>query len=330
LITSFRNYAKERRRMPVNERIAKWVAGATLPHPTRFRLSASAGSFAKSFTSFIPKKFSAMLEMLPESIPPTRPLPEVFPAKGKRRARVALLAGCVQQVLAPEINWATLRVLANSGIEVLIPPGQICCGALAIHTGEFEQASEFAIHNLQTFPRDVDAILTNAAGCGSGMHEYPLLFQGDDLVVEIDSFSKQVQDVCQFLDDLGLYQPLSLPEPIKIAYQDACHLAHAQGITTAPRHLLEQISNLTLLTIPEGELCCGSAGTYNVEHPEIATALGRRKVENILSIGAQTVVSGNIGCMIQMRKHFIELGRKIPVLHTMELLDQASKISNIA
>ena len=244
-------------------------------------------------------------------------------AEGERRARVALLTGCVQQVLAPRINLATARVLTRNGVEVVIPPGQGCCGALSSHTGEEEDARHFARHNFGEFPADVDAVVTNAAGCGSGMKEYGLLFKGTPEEGRARSFAGRVKDVCEFLSGLGLRQPPPLPQPLRVAYHDACHLAHAQGITEAPRQILASIPNLSLIEVPEGELCCGSAGTYNLEQPALAAALGERKARNILQAGGEAVAMGNIGCMVQIQNHLAACGGSIPVLHTMEVLNMA-------
>jgi glycolate oxidase iron-sulfur subunit len=271
----------------------------------------------------LPAELRAMLELLPAELPPAQPLPEIFPAVGKRRARVALLAGCVQQVLAPQINWATLRVLAHNGVETLVPRGQGCCGSLSLHIGESEQARQLARTNLGAFPTDVDAVITNAAGCGSGLHEYGLLFAGEADCGRAEAFGNSVKDITVFLDELGFVAPRGLPQPLRIAYHDACHLAHAQGVTAQPRKLLQSIANVTLVEIPEGELCCGSAGTYNLEQPELAHQIGERKARNIVATGAQAVVSGNIGCMTQIRTHLELLGRPLPIWHTVELLDAA-------
>jgi glycolate oxidase iron-sulfur subunit len=200
-----------------------------------------------------------MLDLLPETLPPAPPLPEIYPAQGQRRARVALLAGCVQQVLAPQINWATLRVLAHNGVETVIPRGQGCCGSLSLHIGEATQARDLARRNLAAFPANVDAIITNAAGCGSGMHEYALLFAGETEAAQAAAFGGRVRDISVFLDELGITPP-PLFQPLTVAYHDACHLAHAQRVTAPPRRLLSQIPNLRIVEIPEAELCCGSAG----------------------------------------------------------------------
>jgi glycolate oxidase iron-sulfur subunit len=295
----------------------------TLPYPDRFRLAAAAGRLGKLVRAALPSELRGMLELLPADLPPAQPLPEIFPAVGKRRARVALLAGCVQQVLAPQINWATLRVLAQNGVETLVPRGQACCGSLSLHIGESQQARELARTNLGAFPGDVDAIITNAAGCGSGLHEYGLLFAGEPDCAKAETFGNSVKDITVFLDQLGLVPPRGLPQPLRIAYHDACHLAHAQGVTAPPRKLLQSIGNVTVVEIPEGELCCGSAGTYNLEQPALAHQIGERKARNIAATGAQAVVTGNIGCMTQIRTHLELLGRPLPIWHTVEVLDAA-------
>jgi glycolate oxidase iron-sulfur subunit len=236
---------------------------------------------------------------------------------------VALLAGCVQQVLAPQINWATLRVLAANGVETVIPRGQGCCGSLSLHIGEWEQGRDLARANLAAFPEDVDAIITNAAGCGSGMKEYPALFKGLPEVEQATTFAEKVLDISVFLSRLGLVEPPALEQPLTAAYHDACHLANAQGVRSEPRALLSAIPNLTLLEIPEGELCCGSAGTYNLEQPEIAGQLGERKARNILATGAEAIVTGNIGCLTQIAAHLQRLSQPLPMWHTVQVLDRA-------
>jgi glycolate oxidase iron-sulfur subunit len=321
LITAYRAYAETRRSRPAMQKVQRALAQQTIPYPGRFRRAAALGRFARPMQSILPDELGGMLGLLPETLPQAQPLPELVPAQGTRRARVALLAGCVQQVLAPEINRATLRVLARNGVEVVIPRDQGCCGALSMHTGDVARARAAALHNLAAFPSDVDAIVTNAAGCGSGMHEYDLLFRGRPEHDETAALGARAVDISVFLMQLGPVEPAPLPEPLRLAYHDACHLAHAQKVTDPPRRLLRLIPNVTLLEIPEGEICCGSAGTYNLEHPEIAGELGRRKASNILSTGAQAVAAGNIGCMVQIRTHLREAG--VRVVHTVEVLDMA-------
>lgn len=323
LLTPYRARVEQQRSRSFLEKLTRTMVRETLPYPARFRWAALAGKFAAPFRKLLPASLSVMLTLLPENLPSAgQPLPTLYPAVGRRRARVAFLAGCVQQVLAPEINWATLRVLAHNGVESVIPAGQGCCGSLMMHTGDASAARAFARRNLPIFPKDVDAIITNAAGCGSGMKEYGLLFKGQADESEARALAGRVKDVSEFLDDLGLATPPA-SVLVKVAYHDACHLAHAQRVMDAPRRLLRAVPNLTLLDIPEGELCCGSAGTYNLEQPQLADTIGQRKAQNILRVGAEMVVMGNIGCMVQIRTHLRKLGQPLPVLHTMELLDRA-------
>jgi glycolate oxidase iron-sulfur subunit len=293
-----------------------------LPFADRFRLAALAGRLARPISSVLPTAVRPMLELLPRSIPaPYRPM-RVTPALGKRRARVALLLGCVQQVLEPDINAATIEVLSRNGVEVVIPPNQGCCGGLAWHTGDWKSAQRFARGNLLAFTGEFDAIVTNAAGCGSTMQEYGLILKGSADEPRATRFADRVLDVSRFLAGLGLRMPLgSVPQ--KAVYQDACHLAHAQNVHAEPRALLRAIPGLDLVEMADPHLCCGSAGTYNLDQPEIADALGKKKARAILDSGAQMVVSGNIGCMTQLRAHLAKLGSPIAVRHTVQVLREA-------
>ena len=323
LVTSFRALAEGTRTRSLRQGMRRALMRETLPYPRRFRLAAVLGRVTRHFRKLLPNEFRGMLSLLPEDLPVARPLPPLIPAEGRRRARIALLVGCVQQALSPEINWCTVRVLTRNGVEVVVPPDQGCCGALAMHCGEAGRAQAFAQANLRCFPDDVDAIITNAAGCGSGIHDYVLLFDGTPESELAKAYSRRVMDISAFLDKIGIIPPPPIPKPLKLAYHDACHLAHAQRVTEAPRKLLRSIPNMTLLEVPDGELCCGSAGTYNIEQPEIAETLGRRKVESILSTGADAVAAGNIGCLVQIRTHLHHGGRPLPVYHTLEVLDMA-------
>jgi glycolate oxidase iron-sulfur subunit len=318
LLAGFRAHAEQHRERPVAERAQRALVHRTLPHPRRFRAAARAGRATRPLA---PKPLKPMVDLLPERLPPARPLPERHPAQGERRARVALLAGCAQQVLDPEIGWATLRVLAANGVETVIPPAQGCCGSLDMHAGRAPQARRFARRNLGAFPEDVDAVIANAAGCGSGMREYGLLFAGEPEEEAARAFAARVLDVSAFLDDLGLREPPAGAR-LRVAYHDACHLAHAQRVREAPLRLLRAAGHEVVT--PEGwELCCGSAGTYNVERPAIAGELGRRKAESLLATGADVVAAGNIGCLTQIGLHLRALGRELPVMHTVQVLDQA-------
>ena len=323
LVSAYRARAETTRGRPLMASVRRVLVQQTLPHPGRFRVAATLGRAARPLHGLMPRSLRPMLGLLPETLPAAQPLPALYPAEGTRRARVALLAGCVQQALDPDINWATLRVLAANGIETVIPGGQGCCGALDMHLGETARGQTFARRNIAAFPQDVDAIITNAAGCGSGVHEYELLFAGEAEQESAAAFAQRTVDVSVFLADLGIVTPPPLTRPLKVAYHDACHLAHAQGVTQPPRSLLRSIPNLTLLEIPEGELCCGSAGTYNIEQPEIAGRLGKRKAANILRTGADAVVAGNIGCLVQIATHLKAAGRPMAIYHTMQVLDMA-------
>jgi glycolate oxidase iron-sulfur subunit len=323
LLNPFRALSDKKRTRSASSTLTRRVVRETLLHPSRFKKAASVGALIAPLGRFLPSSFTAMLELLPEELPPAaEPLPTVHSAEGKRRMRVALVAGCVQQVLAPQINWATLRVLAKNGVEVVVPENQGCCGSLMTHTGEDDIARSLARQLMSVMPTDVDAVITNAAGCGSGMKEYGLLFKGMPEEDHARALAAKVRDATELLVELDI-DPPALPQAVKLAYHDACHLAHAQRIVDAPRQLLRAISNITLLEIPEAELCCGSAGTYNVEQPALAGAIGERKANHIIATDAEAVAAGNIGCLVQIRTHLARLGRPIPILHTIEVLDRA-------
>ncbi|MBS1891455.1 MAG: glycolate oxidase subunit GlcF [Actinobacteria bacterium] len=324
LITEFRGRSEPERKRPPAQRLRRELALRTLPDGRRFRAAAKTGAVARKARPLVPKPLRPMVDLLPERLPARRPLPPSFPAEGERRARVALLAGCVQQELDPEIGWAAGRVLARNGVEVIVPAGQGCCGSLAMHAGEAEGARKLARRNLDAFPTDVDAVITTAAGCGSGMREYGALFLGEPEEEAAERLAGRTRDVAEFLAELGLAAaPPALASPRRIAYHDACHLAHAQKVTAAPRRLLAEIEGVELLQPEEAELCCGSAGIYNVERPEVATELGERKARNLLATGAEMIASGNIGCLTQLQNHLGALGRPIPALHTVQILDRA-------
>jgi glycolate oxidase iron-sulfur subunit len=237
---------------------------------------------------------------------------------------VALLIGCAQQVLDPDINTATVEVLTRNGVEVVVPPGQGCCGGLAWHTGDLPAARRFARRNLDAFPADADAILTNAAGCGSAMHEYHLILKGTEDEPRAEAFRRRVLDVSVFLHRLGLREPPpGSGRPQRIAYHDACHLANAQNVRREPRELLRAIPGVELIELPDAEICCGSAGTYNLDQPDIARALGEKKARAVMTSGGELVASGNIGCLTQIRSHLSKLGSPLPVRHTLQVLRDA-------
>ncbi len=325
LLVGFREHLEARRpRRRAMARLLRRALGALMPHPRRFRVAARLASVARPVAGRLPDLLAAPVRLLPERLPPPGQLAPRYPARGRQRSRVALLAGCVQQVLAPGINRAAIDVLTLHGAEVLVPAGQGCCGAIAMHTGMTGQARALARRNLAVLLRqDVDAVIVTAAGCGSVMKEYPLLFRGRPEEAAARRLAERVRDIAEWLDATGVLPPGPLPATGRLAYHDACHLAHAQGIREAPRRLLARIPGIELVEIPDGEICCGSAGTYNVEHPQLAGELGRRKAQAILSTGAEAVVTGNVGCIVQIAAALREQGRPLPVHHTVEVLAQA-------
>jgi len=255
--------------------------------------------------------------------PPVRPGPKpprFLPAVGRRRARVAFFVGCVADAMFRHTHWATLRVLQENGCDVLIPPGQGCCGAIHYHAGDAEGARRMADDNVAAFDlEEIDAVIVNHAGCGAMMKEYGLHWD-DPRQQTRQRLAEKVRDVNEFLDALGLIPPIGRIEAVA-AYHDACHLGHAQKVTEPPRRLLAQIPGLELRDLPETEICCGSAGTYNLDHPEMADRLSRRKLDNVLSTGAQIVLASNAGCLLQIGREVRRQRKPLLVMHPMDLLD---------
>jgi glycolate dehydrogenase iron-sulfur subunit len=246
-------------------------------------------------------------------------LPERFEARGERRGTVALLQGCVQRVFFGHVNEATARVLAAEGFEVHVPRLPRCCGALPLHAGEDPEARRLAKATIEAL-EGYDTVIVNAAGCGSAMRDYGHVLRDEPEWAErAAAFAERVRDVSEFLAEAG---PRAERRPLELraAYHDACHLAHAQGVRAQPRELLRGIPGIELLEPAEWELCCGSAGIYNLVQPEPAAELGERKARNLLDTGAEAVVAGNPGCALQIAAHTERLGRPLPVLHPMELL----------
>jgi glycolate oxidase iron-sulfur subunit len=326
LISPFRALAAGKFQRSGADKLRHWLAGQTIPYPSRFRFAIRAAGVGRAMGALVPNALQSMLSLAPPSVPPAQTWPGVTPARGERRARVALLTGCAQQVLDPDINTATIEVLARNGVEVVIPSGQSCCGGLAWHTGDWDAARAFARRNLAAFPADVDAIVTNAAGCGSTMHEYHLILSGTPEAARAEAFSKRVVDVSVFLMRLGLREkPAGNGHPKRIAYHDACHLAQAQNVRREPRDLLRAIPGVQVLELADPHICCGSAGSYNLDQPGIASSLGEKKAKAVLATGAEILATGNIGCLTQLRAHFGKLGSTIPVRHTIQVLRDAYK-----
>ena len=266
-------------------------------------------------------RLAAMVAMTPETSMrrSLARLPTRFEARGERRSTVALLQGCVQRVFFADVNEATARVLAAEGFEVHVPRLPRCCGALPMHAGEDTEARALAKSTIEAL-EGYETVVVNAAGCGSAMKDYGHILRDEpDWAERAAGFSGRVRDVSEFLAEAG---PRAERRPLemRVAYHDACHLAHAQGVRAQPRELLRGIPGLALVEPAEWELCCGSAGIYNLVQPEPAAELGERKARNLLDTGAEAVVAGNPGCALQITAHTERLGRPLPVLHPMELL----------
>jgi glycolate oxidase iron-sulfur subunit len=255
----------------------------------------------------------------------TERLGTVVPAVGTRRYRVAFFAGCIANLCFARLNDATLRVLAKNGCEVVIPAEQGCCGALHVHAGLRDLARNLAKQNLRAFPPDkFDAIITNAAGCGSVLREYPLLFEEEerDYLEPARAFSGKLRDVTEFLAGIEFNKEFAVTR-LRATYQDSCHLAHAQKIRSAPRKLLAAVPGLELVELKEAEVCCGSAGIYNVVHNELAEKILQSKMRRIDETKAELILTANPGCLLQLRAGVSRAGGDRRVLHVVELLDEA-------
>jgi glycolate dehydrogenase iron-sulfur subunit len=250
-------------------------------------------------------------------------LPERTPASGSRRTTVALLTGCVQRVIFPHVNQATVNVLAAEGCDVVAPADQGCCGALALHAGRLDDARAWARRTIETLDRaGIDQIVVNAAGCGSSMKEYGQLLADDpQWAARARAFSARVRDVTELLASLGPPRAPRHPLALRVAYHDACHLAHAQGVRQPPRDVLRSIPGLELVPFAEQEICCGSAGIYNLVEPEAAQQLGDRKTSHIASVQPDVVATANPGCMLQIRAGAARQQQTWSVVHPIELLD---------
>jgi glycolate oxidase iron-sulfur subunit len=272
----------------------------------------------------LPKRLQSMERLLP-AITFGRPnLPARIPAQGEQRKRVALLLGCVQRVFFGNVNEATVRVLAAEGCEVIVPQTQECCGALAEHAGEEEDAMAAARKLIDAFDSaNVDTIVINAAGCGSAMKRYGHLLRNDGAyAAKAQAFAAKCKDISEVLVDLEPRAPRGAVQ-LKAAYHDACHLQHAQGVRVQPRRLLQAIPGVSVREIAEPEICCGSAGIYNLLEPEAATQLRDRKVQNILRTDAEVIVSGNPGCLLQIATGLEAAGRPMRIMHLVEVIDQS-------
>ncbi len=309
---------------PAADRALRALLALVLPRPALFRAALRLAGFGKPFAKILPARLRAMLEMAPRKLPAPSAVdrPQIFSAEGERKLRVALLNGCAQTVLDTKINEATVRLLTRLGAEVVVAQGAGCCGALPHHLGRVDESHAFARRNIEAWTREIetgglDHIIINTSGCGTSVKDYGFMFRNDPLAEQAARISMLARDVSEIVALLNYAPQGELPR-LRVAYHSACSLQHGQKIASAPMELLAR-AGFEVLPVPEGHICCGSAGTYNLLQPELAGALRARKVENIASVSPDVIAAGNLGCMAQ-----IGAATTTPIVHTVELLDWAS------
>ena len=325
LVDRGREHIEKTYTRPTFDRHLRAVLAKVLPNPRLFRLALLLAWVARPFRNLVPGRLGAMLHLAPRAVPGPSPVdvPQVHPAQGPRRKRVALLVGCAQQVLAPQINEATVSLLTRHGVEVVIAKGADCCGALTHHMGKTDLSHATASRTIAAWAREIDgegldAIIINASGCGTTVKDYGHMFAEDEAVApDARRVAALARDVTEFLAEIGLAEPVRRTGQV-VAYHSACSMQHGQRIKDPPRALL-RAAGFEVREIPEGHICCGSAGTYNMLQPELSEALRDRKVRNIASTEPDAVAAGNLGCITQ-----IATGTEIPIVHTVELLDWAA------
>ncbi len=323
LIDQARAHVEQTYKRPLMDRLLRGTLARIIPYPTRFRLALFAAALAKPFAGLLPDaRLRAMLAMAPRRLPPVsrNDDPQTFAAIGTRRGRVALMTGCAQKALNTDINDATIRLLCRLGIEVVVPHGMGCCGALTHHMGREAQSRGFAARNIRAFmaekDKGLDAIVINTSGCGTTVKDYGHLFARDPLEPQAREVAALTRDITEYLAEVGL--PQGSGAGMRVAYHSACSLQHGQKVKNAPKDLLRQAGFVVVEPV-DSHLCCGSAGTYNLMQPEISAQLRARKVATLEAKLPQIIAAGNIGCMTQ-----IAAGTKIPIVHTVELLDWAT------
>ena len=324
LVDHARAHIEATYRRPFMDRLLRGVLARVLPYPQRFRVALAGARLARPFARFLPDaRLRAMLAMAPMRIPPVsrNDDPQVFPAQGARRMRVALMTGCAQRALNTDINDATIRVLTRAGCDVVVARGAGCCGALTHHMGRVGESHGFAAANIRAWMAEkrgagLDAVVINTSGCGTTVKDYAVMFAGDPLAADAAEIAGLAKDVTEVLMQLSLVA--RAPEPVTVAYHAACSLQHGQRVTTAPKALLTA-AGFRVVTPADAHLCCGSAGTYNLMQPAISGELKRRKVATLEAVEPDVIAAGNIGCMMQ-----IGSGTGIPLVHTVELIDWAT------
>jgi glycolate oxidase iron-sulfur subunit len=328
LIDHARAHVEETYRRPLLDRVVRAVLARVLPRPALFRWSLLGAVVAKPLAPLFDavglKPLAAMLRLAPTKVPPRGEHgPRVFAAQGERRGRVALLTGCVASVLTPEINAATIRVLTRHGVEVVLADGEGCCGSLVHHMGRHDEALASARANVDAWIAEIegagiDSILVTASGCGTTIKDYGFMLRDDPAyAAKAKKVSALARDVSEYVNKISTLNTVSRP-PLRVAYHGACSLQHGQKITRDPKEILSK-SGFVVKDVPDGHLCCGSAGTYNMLQPQLARALRDRKVANIAKVAPDVIAAGNVGCITQ-----IAAGTDIPVVHPIELIDWAT------
>jgi glycolate oxidase iron-sulfur subunit len=333
LVDHARAHIEKTYRRPLTDRAIRSLLKAVLPHRGRFRAAVMAGRMAKPFAPMlrkipgVGKRMAAMLSLAPSRLqaPSPESRPGTYPATGERRARVALLGGCAPEVLGPDVNAVTVRLLNRLGVEVVRPDGEVCCGSLVHHMGDSDTSHQQAAHNINIWWKEMtagggkglDAIIVTASGCGTTIKDYGFMFRNDpalaDKAAAVSSVAKDITEFLATLGDLGPARDFGARRP-KVAYHAACSMQHGQKIKDLPMKLLESVG-FEVTGVPEGHICCGSAGTYNILQPELATQLRDRKVTAIESVAPDIIAAGNIGCITQ-----IGSGTSTPIVHTVELI----------
>ncbi len=324
LVDHARAHIEKTAKRPVKVRLTRAALALMLPHAGRFRVAMGLAKLARPFRALLPPDLRGMLDLAPDRVHPRQAQegPSVFPAQGTRRMRVALLPGCVQPALNPAINEAAIRLLTRLGAELVVAKGGGCCGALTHHMGR--DGHGFAAANIRAWMEEVegdglDAIIVTASGCGTTVKDYGYMFRDDPVLAgPAATVSSLARDVTEVLAMLGLPAEVKVPRPLRVAYHAACSLQHGQKVKDPPRDLLRQ-AGFTLLEVPDGHLCCGSAGTYNLLQPELSGQLRDAKVAAIEGTRPDVIAAGNIGCMTQ-----IGTGTALPIVHTVQLLDWAT------
>ena len=323
LVDEARAHIEETYRRPVMDRVMRWTLSRVLPYPTRFRLAILGAWIARPFRFALPRQLRGMVEFAPKRLPPPSLMdrPQVFPAQGARRMRVALMTGCAQRALDTDINEATIRLLTRHGAEVVVASGMGCCGALVHHMGRETESHAAAKKNIAAWMAELngdglDAIVINTSGCGTTVKDYGHMLRLTDAAEDAAVISGLTRDISEVMVELGLSEVSA--RAMKVAYHAACSLQHGQQIKDHPKTLLKA-AGFEVVEPRDSHLCCGSAGTYNLMQPEISAKLKSRKVNALMEKAPEVIAAGNIGCMMQ-----ISSGVDVPVVHTVELLDWAT------